>query len=175
MPEQYESSLPDFSRPDLDLLLDFLRFRSVSTKPDHATHMRACANWLSSLLRSGGFTAEVAETGVILWSLPADRRPGATHGAHLRHYDVQPEEPLDLWTSLPFEPAIRNKRVFARFDRQQGPDPRPHPRRHHMLREAPPVNLIFLIEEIGSSNLDDFTRARRNGCGATSSRSPTPE
>ena len=50
-------------KSDLDLLFDFLRFRSVSTKPDHAPQMRACADWLCALLRHGGFQAEVAETG----------------------------------------------------------------------------------------------------------------
>lgn len=169
MPEQYESELPDLSRPDLDLLLDFLRFRSVSTKPDHAPHMRACANWLSSLLRRGGFTAEVAETGghpAVLARGP--EAPGRPTVLIYGHYDVQPEEPLDLWTSPPFEPAIRNKRVFARGSTDNKGQILAHILGAiHMLREegSLPVNLIFLIEgeeEIGSSNLDDFIRARRN-------------
>ncbi|MBE2179963.1 MAG: dipeptidase [Chthoniobacterales bacterium] len=169
MPEQYESVLPDLSRPDLDLLLDFLRFRSVSTKPDHAPHMRACANWLSSLLRRGGFTSEVAETGghpAVLARGP--EAPGRPTVLIYGHYDVQPEEPLDFWTSPPFEPAIRNKRIFARGSTDNKGQILAHILGAiHMLREegSLPVNLIFLIEgeeEIGSSNLDDFIRARRN-------------
>ncbi|MGA1130619.1 MAG: M20/M25/M40 family metallo-hydrolase [Chthoniobacterales bacterium] len=84
------------------------------------------------------------------------------------HYDVQPEDPANLWTSPPFEPAIRNKRVFARG----ATDNKGQILAHilgaiHMLREEGtlPVNLIFLIEgeeEVGSTNLDDFIRARRD-------------
>ena len=58
-----ESSFSLAGKSDLDLLFDFLRFRSVSTKPDCAPEMRACADWLCALLRHGGFHAEVAETG----------------------------------------------------------------------------------------------------------------
>lgn len=156
-------------KSDLDLLFDFLRFRSVSTKPDHAPEMRACADWLCALLRHGGFQAEVAETGghpAVLARGP--EAPGKPTVLIYGHYDVQPEEPVNLWTSPPFEPAIRNKRVFARG----ATDNKGQILAHilgalHLLREegALPVNLIFLIEgeeEVGSTNLDDFIRARRS-------------
>ncbi len=156
-------------KSDLDLLFDFLRFRSVSTKPDHAPQMRACADWLCDLLRHGGFQAEVAETGghpAVLARGP--EVPGKPTVLIYGHYDVQPEEPVDLWTSPPFEPTIRNKRVFARG----ATDNKGQILAHilgaiHLLEEqgALPVNLIFLIEgeeEVGSTNLDDFIRARRS-------------
>jgi len=157
------------NKSDLDLLCDFLRFRSVSTKPDHAPEMRACADWLCALLRHGGFQAEVAETGghpAVLARGP--EAPGKPTVLIYGHYDVQPEEPVNLWTSPPFEPAIRNKRVFARG----ATDNKGQILAHllgalHLLREegALPVNLIFLIEgeeEVGSTNLDDLIRARRS-------------
>ena len=62
----HRESATDFSvsgQTDLDLLLEFLRFRSVSTKPDHAPDMRACAEWLCRLLSSNGLSAELADTG----------------------------------------------------------------------------------------------------------------
>ncbi len=156
-------------KTDQDLLFDFLRFRSVSTKPDHAPQMRACAEWLCALLKHGGFLAEVAETGghpAVLARGP--EVPGKPTVLIYGHYDVQPEEPVGLWTSPPFEPAIRNKRVFARG----ATDNKGQILAHilgaiHLLREngSLPVNLIFLIEgeeEVGSTHLDDFIRARRS-------------
>ncbi|MEX1045571.1 MAG: dipeptidase [Chthoniobacterales bacterium] len=156
-------------KSDLDLLFEFLRFRSVSTQPDHAPHMRACAEWLCALLQQGGFRAEVAETGghpAVLARGP--EAPGKKTVLIYGHYDVQPDEPVHLWTSPPFEPAIRNKRIFARG----ATDNKGQILAHllgaiHLLREEGtlPVNLVFLIEgeeEVGSTHLDDFIRARRD-------------
>lgn len=163
-------SSPGFAgKSELDLLFDFLRFPSVSTKPDHSPQMRACANWLCSLLKHGGFKAEVAETGghpAVLARGP--EAPGKATVLIYGHYDVQPEEPLHQWTSPPFEPVIRNKRIFARG----ATDNKGQILAHilgaiQLLREEGklPVNLIFLVEgeeETGSTHLDDFIRARRN-------------
>jgi acetylornithine deacetylase/succinyl-diaminopimelate desuccinylase-like protein len=160
---------PSFlGKPDLDLLCDFLRFRSVSTKPDHAGHLRACADWLCQLLDDGGFSAEVAETGghpAVLARGPA--APGRPTVLVYGHYDVQPEEPVHLWTSPPFEPSIRNRRVFARGSTDNKGQILAHVLGAiHLLRAegSLPVSLIFLIEgeeEVGSTHLADFIRARR--------------
>ncbi len=156
-------------KTDLDLLFEFLRFPSVSTKADHAPQMRACAQWLQALLCHGGFQAEVCETGghpAVLAHGPA--APGRPSVLIYGHYDVQPAEPLHLWTSPPFEPALRNKRVFARGSTDNKGQILAHILgAMQLLREAGdlPVNLIFLIEgeeETGSTHLDDFIRARRN-------------
>ena len=154
---------------DLELLFEFLRFRSISTKPDHVPQMRACAEWLCRLLAGGGFDAEVAETGghpAVLARGPSV--PGRPTVLIYGHYDVQPEDPAGQWTTPPFEPVIRNKRVFARG----ATDNKGQILAHilgaiRMLREegSLPVNLIFLIEgeeEIGSTNLAEFIRARRS-------------
>ena len=165
----HENSISFSGKSDLDLLFEFLRFPSVSTKADHAPQMRACAQWLEALLRHGGFKAEVCETGghpAVLAHGP--EAPGKPTVLIYGHYDVQPEEPLNLWTSPPFEPAIRNKRVFARGSTDNKGQILAHLLGAiHLLREegALPVNLIFLIEgeeETGSTHLDDFIRARRN-------------
>jgi len=169
MPPGSASSFSFEGRSDLDLLVDFLRFRSVSTKPEQSAEMRACADWLCALLRHGGFQAEVAETGghpAVLGRGP--EMPGKPTVLIYGHYDVQPEDPVELWTSPPFEPAIRNKRIFARG----ATDNKGQILAHilgaiHLLREEGelPVNLIFLIEgeeEVGSTNLADFIRARRS-------------
>jgi acetylornithine deacetylase/succinyl-diaminopimelate desuccinylase-like protein len=165
----HENSISFSGKSDLDLLFEFLRFPSVSTKAGHAPQMRACAQWLEALLRHGGFKAEICETGghpAVLAHGP--EAPGKPTVLIYGHYDVQPEEPLNLWTSPPFEPAIRNKRVFARGSTDNKGQILAHLLGAiHLLREegALPVNLIFLIEgeeETGSTHLDDFIRARRN-------------
>ena len=167
MPSTNEPTLSN--KTDLDLLFELLRFPSVSTQPQHAPDMRACAVWLCGLLQNGGFIAEAAETG----GAPAviargPEVPGKPTVLIYGHYDVQPADPLELWTSPPFEPAIRNKRVFARG----ATDNKGQHLAHllgaiQMLREEGtlPVNLLFLIEgeeEVGSTHLADFIRAHRN-------------
>ena len=154
---------------DLDLFLEFLRFRSVSTKPELAKEVHRCAEWLCSLLQKGGFNSELAETGghpAVLARGPMV--PGRPSVLIYGHYDVQPEDPASEWTTPAFEPAIRNKRIFARG----ATDNKGQILAHilgaiHLLEEegSLPVNLIFLIEgeeEIGSTHLADLIRARRN-------------
>ncbi len=131
--------------------------------------MRACANWLCALLKNGGFQAEVAETGgapAVLAHGPVV--PGKPTVLIYGHYDVQPEDPLNHWTSPPFEPTIRNKRIYARGSTDNKGQHLAHILGAiHLLRKdgTLPVNLIFLIEgeeEIGSTHLADFIRAHRN-------------
>lgn len=169
MPSPPASLLPSPDRLPLDLLFDFLRFRSVSTKPDHAPQMRACADWLCGLLKSGGFAAEVAETGghpAVLARGPAV--PGRPTVLVYGHYDVQPEDPAGLWTSPAFEPSVRDGRVFARGATDNKGQILAHVLGAiGMLREEGtlPVNLVFLVEgeeETGSTNLAEVIRARRS-------------
>lgn len=169
MPDDNSPQEPEPSKEDLKRLFEFLRFRSVSTQAVHAPDMRACADWLCRLLRDGGFTAEVAETGghpAVLARGPSV--PGRPTVLIYGHYDVQPEDPAAQWTSPAFEPVIRNKRVFARG----ATDNKGQILAHilgaiHLLREegSLPVNLVFLVEgeeETGSTNLAEFIRARRS-------------
>lgn len=176
MPDTTTSVMPASSDASLlttqtaqNLLFEFLRFQSISTKPDHAPQMKGCAEWLRKLLQEGGFTAEVAETGghpvVLAYGPKVSGRPTVLiYG----HYDVQPEDPTDQWTSPPFDPTIRNKRVYARGAADdKGPILAHVLGAISLLREEGtlPVNLIFLIEgeeEVGSTHLAEFIRARRH-------------
>lgn len=169
MPASPANAFSYSNKENLDLLIEFLRFRSVSTKPDHALHMRSCAEWLSGLLAWGGFHSEVAETGghpAVLARGPSV--PGRPTVLIYGHYDVQPEDPLAGWTSPPFEPSIRNKRIYARGATDNKGQILAHVLGAiHLLREDGklPVNLVFLVEgeeETGSTNLADFIRARRS-------------
>ena len=94
----------------------FLRIPSISALPEHADDCRAAAEWLADALTAAGLEhAEVVETGghPIVY---ADwlHAPGAPTVLVYGHYDVQPVDPLDLWTSPPFEPVVVGDRILAR-------------------------------------------------------------
>jgi acetylornithine deacetylase/succinyl-diaminopimelate desuccinylase-like protein len=152
----------------LEKLQEFLRFPSVSTQPEHAPDLLSCAEWLRELLSGIGLNASVHSTAgspVVLASTLRDpsKRSVLIYG----HYDVQPPDPLDGWTTPPFEPRIAEGRIYARG----AADNKGQILAHILgvaetLREngSLPVNLIFLIEgeeEIGSPNLADFLREHR--------------
>lgn len=101
-------------------LCDLLRIPSVSTDPAYAGEVRRAAEWMRAELAGLGFEATVRETPMHPMVVAHHPGPGGD-GPHLLyygHYDVQPPEPLELWTSPPFEPSIveaeRGRRVVAR-------------------------------------------------------------
>jgi len=149
--------------PQLDQLFSFLRFPSISTDSRHAGDVRACAVWLLAKLEAMGLSADLHETArhpvVVARNVHAPgRRTVLVYG----HYDVQPVDPLNLWTSDPFQPEIRDGRIWARGATDNKGQMFAHVlgveqtlREHGEL----PVNLIFLFEgeeEIGSPNLAGF-------------------
>jgi acetylornithine deacetylase/succinyl-diaminopimelate desuccinylase-like protein len=94
----------------------FLRFPSISALPEHAADVRAAAGWLAGAMRSVKIeNVEVSETGghPIVYGdwLHAE---GAPTVLIYGHYDVQPVDPVELWTSPPFEPVIEGGRMLAR-------------------------------------------------------------
>ncbi len=150
-------------------LFAFLRFPSVSTDSRHADDVRACADWLLAKLADLGLATELHETPkhpVVVarnTHLP-DRRTVLIYG----HYDVQPVDPLHLWTSDPFQPEIRDGRIWARGATDNKGQMLAHVLGvEQTLRENGelPVNLIFLFEgeeEIGSPNLAAFLHQQRD-------------
>ena len=100
----------------LDEMLELLRIPSVSAKKEHKEDMRKCAEVVRQrLLDSGADKAEVMETAghpvVFAEKIIDTSKPTVlVYG----HYDVQPPEPLELWHSGPFEPVIKDGKVFAR-------------------------------------------------------------
>jgi acetylornithine deacetylase/succinyl-diaminopimelate desuccinylase-like protein len=154
--------------PQLADLLEFLRFPSVSTRPEHTPDLAACAEWLKKKFTAIGLDAQVLPTGghpAVVARSPRDpaKRTVLIYG----HYDVQPVEPLDEWTSPPFEPVIQNDRIIARG----ATDNKGQILAHILgvgeaLKAGPlPVNVVFLVEgeeETGSPNLAALLRNHRD-------------
>ena len=162
------SAQTDLQNEPVEELKAFLRFPSISTQPEHAPDLDSCAEWLCEKLSSIGLEAAVHSTPgspVVVAATPRDpaKRTVLIYG----HYDVQPPDPLEGWTTPPFEPRIEEGRIYARG----ASDNKGQILAHILgvaetLREkgALPVNVIFLIEgeeEIGSPNLEEFLREHR--------------
>lgn len=149
-------------------LFEFLAIPSVSARGEHRADTARAAGWLASTLQAIGFgTNLVATPGhPLVWA--EWHRAGSTSPTVLLygHYDVQPAEPLDLWESPPFEPAVRDGRIYARG----ATDDKGQLFAHVKALEAwltvygrLPVNVTVLIEgeeEIGSPHISGFVRAQ---------------
>jgi acetylornithine deacetylase/succinyl-diaminopimelate desuccinylase-like protein len=105
---------PVLDRLDADLdkslsrLFDFVRIRSISTDPAYAGECRKAAEWLVADLNTIGFDASVRDTPGHPMVVAHHAGPaGAPHVLFYGHYDVQPVDPLELWTSDPFDPAVK--------------------------------------------------------------------
>src|SRR5690349_5836979 len=111
-----ETYLQEHDAQQLDHLRDFLRIPSVSSLPEHAGDVRRAAEWVAERLRAlGAQGVELLPTAgnpVVWgeWPAPASAPTAILYG----HYDVQPPDPLDLWKTPPFEPTVRNGRLYAR-------------------------------------------------------------
>jgi acetylornithine deacetylase/succinyl-diaminopimelate desuccinylase-like protein len=149
----------------------FLRIPSISAIPAHADDCRKAAGWLAGALETAGLEhAAVVETGghplvYADWLHASDAPTVLVYG----HYDVQPVDPLDLWTSPPFEPVVVGGRMLARG----AADDKGQVHAHIMsaaavlaTRQGFPVNLRYLFEgeeESSSVHLDAWLRATRAG------------
>jgi acetylornithine deacetylase/succinyl-diaminopimelate desuccinylase-like protein len=92
----------------LDRLFDLLKVRSISTDPAYAAECRKGAEWLVADLKTIGFDASVRNTpGHPMVVAHHDGPAGSPHVLFYGHYDVQPVDPLELWDSDPFAPAIK--------------------------------------------------------------------
>ncbi len=153
---------------------ELLRIPSISALPEHAADCRRAAQWIAAQLESMGVEhVEVAETGghpVVYgdW-LHAE---GAPTVIVYCHYDVQPVDPLDLWEKPPFEPQVRDGRMYARGAADDKGQLHMHLRATEALlavRGGLPVNLRFVFEgeeESSSVHLDAWLEANRERLSA---------
>lgn len=149
----------------LDELQELLAIPSISTEPANAPDVARCAEWLQThLLHIGLENVQIFPTKghpIVYadWLHAGDDKPTILFYGH---YDVQPVDPLNLWTNPPFEPTMRDGKIFARG----ATDDKGQVFLHIKCLEAwlktngsIPVNVKLLIEgeeEIGSVNLESF-------------------
>jgi acetylornithine deacetylase/succinyl-diaminopimelate desuccinylase-like protein len=150
-------------------LEDFLRIPSISTNADHAGEVKRAASWLADELRRIGVdTVEVHETGghpiVYAEHLVDPAKPTIlVYG----HYDVQPPDPLDLWTSPPFEPTRKDGILYGRGTCDDKGQLFMHVKAAESYLQSGddlPLNLKMVFEgeeETGSDHIVPFVRENR--------------
>jgi acetylornithine deacetylase/succinyl-diaminopimelate desuccinylase-like protein len=152
----------------LNEMLDLLRIPSVSAKSEHKGDMLKCAEAVKkSLLDAGCDKAAVMDTDghpVVFGEKIID--PSKPTVLVYGHYDVQPAEPLELWTNPPFEPTIIDGKVFARGSADDKGQFYMHVKALETLTKTNTMstNIKFLIEgeeEVGSPNLAKFVAANK--------------
>jgi acetylornithine deacetylase/succinyl-diaminopimelate desuccinylase-like protein len=150
-------------------LCEFLRIPSISAKTEHKPDIERAANWVADHLRAAGFkTVEIIPTNlhplVYAESLEA---PGKPTVLFYGHYDVQPAEPLDLWTSPAFDPQARDGNLYGRGTADDKGQVHIHLKALESLHQVNgkfPVNIKVLIEgeeEVGSVSLWDYVQANK--------------
>ncbi len=149
-------------------LCDFLRIASISADPEYRQQITRAARWVADQLQKFDFPTEIIETeGHPLVYAESPHVPAAPTALVYGHYDVQPVVPLELWTSPPFEPTVRDGCVYARG----ATDDKGQMLTHIKSVEAwmavegrLPINLKFLFEgeeECGGENLAKFVKENR--------------
>lgn len=154
----------------LNELMDFLRIPSISAQAQYRMEVERAAHWVAGRLRALGFPrVELVRTSLhplvyAEWRLYSDRPTVLLYG----HYDVQPPEPLSLWTTPPFQPSVRNGCLYARGATDNKGQFHIHlAALDALLRQAgrPPVNFRVLVEgeeEVGSPSFYAFLRQNRD-------------
>jgi acetylornithine deacetylase/succinyl-diaminopimelate desuccinylase-like protein len=160
----------------LNQLLDLLRIPSISTLPAHQADIQRAADWLvAELTRTGVKKASALPTGghPVVYGEWLEAGPGAPTVLIYGHYDVQPVDPLNLWRTPPFEPTLREGRLYARGATDDKGLMLALVKAVEALLATgrPPVNLKFMIEgeeESGSANLERFVLANQTRLAADS-------
>lgn len=154
----------------LEELCDLLKIPSVSAKREHKPDIERAAEWLATKLCAIGMErVEIVPTKLhplvyAEWLGAPDKPTVLFYG----HYDVQPPEPLDLWTSPPFAPVVRDGQLWARGSADDKGQVHVHLAALESLMKVNgrlPINVKFIVEgeeEVGSVNLYEFVRKNRD-------------
>jgi acetylornithine deacetylase/succinyl-diaminopimelate desuccinylase-like protein len=152
----------------LQELLDLLKIPSISARSEHKQDMLTCAEAVKQrLLEAGAAKAEVYPTDghpiVYGEKIIDEKKPTVlVYG----HYDVQPADPLELWKSGPFDPVIKNGKIFARGSCDDKGQFYMHVKALEIMvrTNSLPVNIKFIIEgeeEVGSPSLAKFVQGNK--------------
>jgi len=166
--DQLKQYIEENKQRFLDELFELIRVPSISAKPENKPDMIKTAGLLrDALLEAGADEARVMETSgqpVVYGS----KHVGAGFPTVLiyGHYDVQPVEPLELWDSDPFEPEIRDGKIWARGADDDKGQLFMHVKAFEFMVKTGqlPCNVKFMIEgeeEVGSPSLKEFCRSQQ--------------
>lgn len=145
-------------------LSDFLAIPSISTLPNHAADCRRAANWLVAHFKTLGCpVVELLEGDghPVVWA-ESPRIEGAPTVLVYGHYDVQPTDPLGEWQTPPFEPTVRDGRIYARGAADDKGQVYCLLKAYEAVRDShgrPPINIRFMIEgeeECGGHVINDI-------------------
>ena len=158
--------IEDHKDAHLKELCELLRIPSVSTKTERKPDIERAANWVAEKLRKVGMSkVEVIPTkGHPLVYGESLGAPGKPTVLFYGHYDVQPAEPLELWTTPAFEPTVRDGNLFGRGTADDKGQVHIHLAALESIFASEgklPINIKVLIEgeeEVGSANLWDFVQ-----------------
>lgn len=149
-------------------LFEFIKFPSVSGQPDRKDDVAACGAWLTKHLAAIGFKTQLMPTGghplVFAEYFVGKHLPTILYYGH---YDVQPPEPFELWTTPPFEAQIRDGYIYARGSSDDKGQTFTHIKGLEAILKSTgtlPVNVKLLIEgeeESHSANLPKFLKANK--------------
>jgi acetylornithine deacetylase/succinyl-diaminopimelate desuccinylase-like protein len=170
MPQSADSFVHENHARLLDELKDFLRIPSVSTLPEHKPDVERAAAFVADQLRRAGLeNVEIIPTAghpliYADWLHAAGKPTVLCYG----HYDVQPPDPLELWTTPPFEPTLRDGNLYARGSADDKGQMYSHIKAVEALQNANgklPVNVKFLIEgeeEVGGASIAKYIPEHRD-------------
>jgi acetylornithine deacetylase/succinyl-diaminopimelate desuccinylase-like protein len=154
----------------VDELKQYLAIPSISALPEHAPDVRRAAEWTADAIRSAGME------NVRLIETPGNpvvygdwlHAPGKPTILYYGHYDVQPVDPVNLWTSPPFEATVRDGEIYARGAADDKGQVFMHIKAVEAFMKTAgrlPLNFKFMIEgeeEVGSENLDNFVLSHKD-------------
>jgi acetylornithine deacetylase/succinyl-diaminopimelate desuccinylase-like protein len=153
----------------LEELFELLRIPSVSADSKHAGDVRKAAEYLVEKLKAAGVDkVELCETpGHPIVFGEKISNPAFPTVLVYGHYDVQPPDPLDLWTSPPFEPVIKDDKIYARGACDDKGQVYMHVKAFEALTKLNAIscNVKFMIEgeeEVGSEHLASFVKENKS-------------
>ncbi|MCF8260880.1 MAG: dipeptidase [Melioribacteraceae bacterium] len=154
----------------IEELKDYLRIPSISTLKENQPQIKESAEFIANQLKTIGMKKvkayKTAGNPIVYgeWMGAKGKPTVLIYG----HYDVQPVDPLELWKSDPFEPEIRDGKIYARGANDNKGQHFAHVKAVESLFKVngkPPVNIKFVIEgeeEIGSENLEIFLNEKKD-------------
>lgn len=157
----------------LNELIDFLKISSISADPKFKAEVQKAAEYVKHhLINSGADCVEIYQTAghsIVYGEKIIDKKLPTVlvYG----HYDVQPPDPLNLWNSPPFEPVIKDDKIFARGACDDKGQMYMHVKAFEIMikTNSLPCNIKFVIEgeeEVGSTNLGKFIEQNKNKLSA---------